>query len=362
MKQRLKKYTAAIFVAAVSIILAACGKEAVTFELSGLPVETIHTEKQTEALDAGYKEFLKHAFGTKEWSKPDPVILKWNVSESREEITGKYTVTLWDKGENEEPFTVLTEETEWTLNNPEIGKTYYWTVSVETVSGKTFTSEKKSFAIDDTAPRNLNVDGVTNVRDLGGWKTATGKVKQGMVFRSARLNDNGKETVTITEAGIHTMKDELGVKTELDLREGEIRNSSALGEEVRYVNIPIPGTITTQLRMHDESVKKIMGLFADENSYPILVHCSVGTDRTGLVCFLINGLLGVSEDDLYTDYAFSNFGKIGSLRKYEEIQESYVSLIKQFPGNTLSEKIEAYLTETGVTKEEIGNIKRLLMQ
>ena len=42
----------------------------------------------------------------------------------------------------------------------------------------------------------------------------------------------------------------------------------------------------------------------------LLLHCSIGTDRTGVICFLINALLGVSEEDLYKDYLFSMFGMI----------------------------------------------------
>ena len=37
---------------------------------------------------------------------------------------------------------------------------------------------------------------------------------------------------------------------------------------------------------------------ADENRYPVYIHCTGGADRTGTLAFLINALLGVGEDDL----------------------------------------------------------------
>ncbi|MCR5822946.1 MAG: tyrosine-protein phosphatase [Lachnospiraceae bacterium] len=361
MKNIFKK-TTWILLLLTAFAFASCGKKA-EITLFNNDLVSIHTEAQAAALEAGYEKFLEHAFGTKELSAPEPVVFKWNATQGKNALTGKFTFYFADNEAFDNALAIETEEREYSLTNLKIGQTYYWKVEVLTDDGAKVESDVARFTVSDIAPRNLSVDGVTNFRDVGGWKTADGKrVKQGLLYRSARLNDNGKETVTISESGIRTMTEDLKIKTELDLRQNEIRTESALGSGVTYVNIPIPGTITTQLRIHDEAVKTIFSLLADENNYPMFVHCSVGTDRTGLVCFLLNGLLGVSEEDLYTDYAFSNFGKIGSLRKYTEIQEGYVSVIKQFPGETLSEKIAAYLYEVGVTEAQIKEIKRIMTE
>ncbi len=48
-----------------------------------------------------------------------------------------------------------------------------------------------TFVTEDQAPRLLRIDGVPNVRDLGGRPGLNGRrVKQGMVYRTAGLNDN----------------------------------------------------------------------------------------------------------------------------------------------------------------------------
>ncbi len=57
-------------------------------------------------------------------------------------------------------YSVNTNEIE--IYNLKIAKTYYWTVAI---NGKE--SEIKSFSTCTNAPRNLYVDGVTNVRDFG---------------------------------------------------------------------------------------------------------------------------------------------------------------------------------------------------
>ena len=46
-------------------------------------------------------------------------------------------------------------------------------------------------------------------------------------------------------------------------------------------------------------------VIAQEESAPVVVHCVAGKDRTGVVCALTLSLLGVSDDDIATDYARS---------------------------------------------------------
>ena len=51
-----------------------------------------------------------------------------------------------------------------------------------------------SFKVKDTPFRPIESDGVGNVRDIGGWATASGKsVKYGMIYRGGRLNDKVTE-------------------------------------------------------------------------------------------------------------------------------------------------------------------------
>ena len=69
--------------------------------------------------------------------------------------------------------------------------------------------------INSKGPRNCYVSGVTNVRDIGGYSSSLGKnayIRQGLYYRGANLN-------SITDKGKAQMKEDLGVKTEIDLRD-----------------------------------------------------------------------------------------------------------------------------------------------
>ena len=63
------------------------------------------------------------------------------------------------------------------LYNLLTGVEYYWRVKEAAQNG--VTSETGSFFIKADGPRNLFIEGVTNVRDLGGY-SASNKIKQGL--------------------------------------------------------------------------------------------------------------------------------------------------------------------------------------
>ena len=97
-----------------------------------------------------------------------------------------------------------------------IAQEYYWEI-VATNDTDTVSSNLKESKVIDDKIRNLYIDGVTNVRDLGGY-LVNGKItKQGLIYRTSKLNDDESTTPLISEKGIDAFN-KLGVKTEIDLR------------------------------------------------------------------------------------------------------------------------------------------------
>ncbi len=340
----------------------------VCFSLSDLGTEVnIHTQMQKQMIaetieDVASNSFLYYAQGQEEQSRPMPVTLTWTA-----EPADSYTVTV-SKNENmsNAVFIQVTAENALDIYNLEVGATYYWTVTAHTAE-KQITSGTAFFTTDSQAPRNLYIDGITNVRDLGGWKTADGgSVKQGMIYRCGRLNESSvvEMNIEITNSGIHAFKDVLGVKTELDIRgDEEAANitQSPMGKDVNYIRIPM-GFEGDIIQNNAKQIKQVFAALGGENNYPVCIHCNIGTDRTGLLCFLVNALLGVSETDLVLDYTFSNFGNIGGGRGAEQILDVYLPVLQTAQGDSLSEKTYNFLLDIGVAKEDLDAVISIMKE
>ena len=93
-------------------------------------------------------------------------------------------------------------------------------------------SAVQSFTTTSYMPRFIDCDGVTNMRDLGGYNADGGVVKQGMIFRSGRLNASYTTNykVEITDEGKKTLE-QLGIKTEIDLRTTAYKDNELGGLE-----------------------------------------------------------------------------------------------------------------------------------
>ena len=333
---------------------------------------SLHTETQKAYFaNADVDSATDYAEGKDELSHPTSITLSWDVDfTANENDLWYFVVRIWTKADKSDvrSFLVGRSERECRIYNAFVAQTYYWSVTAYGVAGAVVTSRTATFRTESQAPRNLCVDGATNVRDLGGRATEDGgRVRQGKLYRGGQLNDNdGKRT--ITDEGIKTMRQTFGIKTELDLRSTKNSkdvdetggvNKSFLGSDVKYVRKSISTSVTSS--SNRKLIIEIFNLLADESNYPIYYHCIIGTDRTGMLSWLVNGLCGVSEEDLWRDFLFSNFGKIGSSREKSKIQDRYVNQLKSAPGDTFAEQIYNYLNQTcGVPASYLDSVIRIM--
>jgi protein tyrosine/serine phosphatase len=179
----------------------------------------------------------------------------------------------------------------------------------------------------------------------------------------------------ITEEGKRIMLQELRIKTDLDIRgDGEYtKNVSPLGDSVQFVSLAAPwyaygGGQGIDGSTYRAGLLQEIRMFTKKENYPIYVHCSIGRDRTGTICFLINGLLGVSETDLDLDYELTFMSRNrGDKDVREFIGTSYLyiksylkSTYKQF--STYKERIEAFMLDIGITESEIAAIRANMLE
>ena len=293
----------------------------------------------------------------------DPVVLRWMPADGAE----NYTVLLADNAELTGAKTYTAAEPTLSIQNLFVDTDYYWAVEAGGARSATGT-----FHTADTV-RTLWIEGVSNTRDLGGWKTADGqyRVKYNVAFRGAKFDD-------ITPAGKQAILD-LGLKTDVDLRghnEGIDEPLASIGVNhifgSTYGCAMYNGTDSTSIERigsnHVNGTINAVRAYADPNNYPAYFHCSYGRDRTGTLGLLLLGLLGVSKSDIQKDYEMTFLsewggggltatGHVSTLnRTISWLQTNYA------PGGTLQQSVEAYLLAAGLTAEEIAAIRANMLE
>ena len=240
------------------------------------------------------------------------------------------------------------------------GKQYYYQVHIAFSDGTTQTLQT-SFRTKAT-PRLLSVAGIVNVRDIGGWKTTDGYViRQGLLYRGSELDGVVRPEYKLTTEGLQQMRQELGIRTEMDLRFPDelSKITRPLGEDVPHIMYGAPGYQDVFTDSGQVAVRRIFTDLADRSKYPIYLHCTYGTDRTGTICYLLEALLGVGEVDLQREYELSTM--------YHTWVDSpglqrLIAGLKAWEGDTLREKTESYLLDCGVTSKQIAQIREILLE
>ena len=359
MKGFILKIVTFVLLLLFSISLVSCNEKEEKVIVADQTFE-IHTELQKDYLAGDFKMISLFAKGKEELSKPLPVKLSWDNANAT-----SYKLYLSESEDFNSYVIYEASINNLDIYNLKINTLYYWYVEYE-LNSELVKSDTKTFVIDQTTPRNLNIDGATNARDLGGYKLGVNKyVKQGMIYRTARYNENETQDLLITIDGIKEMVEVLKIKSELDIRRTDNNEnggltSSPLGNCVNYYSLPMKsgGNI---LLLNKDMIKDVFTVLGNETNYPIVIHCSIGTDRTGLLCFLINALLGVSEEDLYRDYLFSNFGNIGGSRSYSII-DTYIMNISSAQGDSLADRTYNYLLGIGVSKTDLDKVINIMTE
>lgn len=373
MKRKISIFVAVVVCLSCALTLFACNSGA-KITLTNYPDSIdFHTDLQTLYLTSVFgsayqpNEESDEVNGRTELSRPDAVTLSWQCDKD----VKSYTVEVSETSDfaTKRTFNVTQKSVE--VYNLKIATTYYWRVIADGT-----TSETGVFGTMSNGPRNLYVDGVTNFRDVGGWMTSSGnRMKQGILYRSARLNasykldENGEEVKyvepdnvveEITEEGKKVFVDELGIKTEVDFRLDE-RNGYPAGTElksvvdgVNYVALPMNGG-KNMFTTSDEQIKSLMETIADSNNLPLVYHCNIGTDRTGMISYLIGALCGMNAHDLLVDYLFSNFGNIGDTKSPVNSYNTYFGL-DGYEGDTLQERAQNFFLSIGVSQLTLDKV------
>ena len=237
------------------------------------------------------------------------------------------------------------------------GTTYYYRLNLLLSTGNTV-GMTGSFTT-AASPRILQIDGIRNMRDIGGWETTSGqRINYGLLYRGTELDGGIEPTYLLTETGAADMIRNLGVRFDMDLRAATDNKGDPLGSTVIHKNYPIGSYSSILNEANAAYVRDIFADLANSENYPIYMHCTYGQDRTGTICYLLEALLGVSDADLRKEYELSTFAH-GSVAL--EDFAVFTTRISMMEGNTTQERVENYLLSIGVTAEEIASIRNIFL-
>jgi protein-tyrosine phosphatase len=176
-----------------------------------------------------------------------------------------------------------------------------------------------------SSARHLNLQGASNFRDLGGYRTVDGRsVRWRQLFRSNHLGHLTETDVAIVRG--------LKLRSAFDFRGIEERKAAICAlEEVEVHSLPIEPTVVATLRARlaagslsaavaleimresyrdyvRNNTHRFRALFAHllDDRAPLVIHCTAGKDRTGFACALMLHTLGVPDDVIAEDYLLTN--------------------------------------------------------
>lgn len=227
--------------------------------------------------------------------------------------------------------------------------------------------------------RAIYVEGMHNIRDIGGYETLYRKrVKYDKLFRSAELQRKTNPIQgDITPRGINELINNLKMGIELDF--GDEYTESPIQEMIEFVSDLKYKISSYNIALNPDSlgytgdrIKNCFELILNrlQQNQKVLFHCSAGADRTGTLAFILEALLGVSESDLAKDYEITSFFK-GCIRRRDVDWvvgrgSGYPAMIKyiktNFEGQSINEKVEKMMLSFGISSDQINAFRQIMLE
>jgi protein-tyrosine phosphatase len=156
--------------------------------------------------------------------------------------------------------------------------------------------------------RHLNFKYISNLRDIGGYVTKDNRVtKFNRIMRSSLIKNLEPEEFEYLKRNNLCLNIDIRNKNDLNVR------VNYLQDKVKFINIPFNDEIPALEKdipagymalVEDRNIKLIFDAIR-ENKGLIIINCSMGKDRTGVIMMLIELLCGVTNKDIISDYMLS---------------------------------------------------------
>lgn len=295
---------------------------------------------------------------------PPTYTISWTASASSQKLT------VWEGSWSRE-YSLSAGVGKQDITNLVPGTTYKWKVTNSSDNAEVAHGQF------DTRGRLHQVffePNVRNGRDLGGYKGYGGKtVVYHKLYRGGRIdgskcNSNGRKEMLAE-----------GIRAEVDLREADdVPSSSPLGSSVAFYAPGFDSGYNHMVRDNKEKTKNTFCWVVARlrEGKPVYFHCAAGRDRTATLAILLEGALGVSENDMAKDYELTYFTPEdwgmstdddgNSVYKHTWDNYSYTSvrktIFKETDSGTYQERIVKYLLKIGVPQKDIDDLRSKMLK
>ena len=319
-----------------------------------MPYNDFHTLIQYKYILDSPENIFNYAMGNKDLSRPKGNLL--DFSDSIKDISSTYIIEISSSKNFDTLDTKIIrglKEKNYIIKNLKLGQKIFYRGAINEDELKN--SKVYELNVNTLPPRNLDIPGVDNCRDIGGVKTSlveNGIIKQGLFHRSANID-------YIEEEGKKILTNDLGIKIEIDIRE-EPGIISPNIEGIKHCAIPVYTVESQWFDNYNEQYIKIFDLIAEADINPILLHCLYGLDRTGVITFALMTLLGCDYNDVARNYCFSNFANQGS-RDIRSPFNVWWNKLDSFEGETKAEKCKSWLIQKGIEEAKLEHIRAIFI-
>ena len=227
-------------------------------------------------------------------------------------------------------------------------------------------------------PRTITMGGVHNVRDLGGFMTSYGvRTNQGLMYRGYYIDDkSGGHGVNYSEEVQKVQEEVMKIGYEIDLqKESETngRTSSALNSDVTPCDYICRTLVSYENFLKEDSYKnlpEVMHIMAHSDEKHTYFHCWGGADRTGMLDFFIQAILGVSYTDIIEEFELTTQTNNKRCHMHNSSSAHYPKFMNAFlnewdgydDSKTVNENCEKWLLEVPqVAEEDIERIREIML-
>lgn len=236
-------------------------------------------------------------------------------------------------------------------------------------------------------PRWVDLDGVHNLRDLGGLRAGRHRVRDGVLLRSEHLED-------LTAEAARRLCQRFGLRSVVDLRDP--REDPRAPEWISthgVTRLHLPLVDLTQVRGRwqlEQDIEQVyramlhaagpvlvnlLRFLVGPGRTPAVVHCAAGKDRTGIAVAVLLAAAGVDRGDIVADYlateerlaqvrarllqrpAYRSRGSSSFQRLSAAPILAVLSVLDDHPGG-----VEGFLTAQGATADELDRWRTILLQ